>query len=547
MRVTNAMIMRNSKSDINATKLLVDSTTNQMNTQKKISRPSEDPVVAIRSLRYQVSLGKLDQYLNKNIEDAESWLSITETSLSNMYKSFKEMHSLADQGANGTYNEDDLNTILTSLKSLQKSIYSEGNADYAGRTVFTGYRTNQTLTFQEAETSTKYEIEEPLDYLRVDEKRYYTGDVVVPTTTAEASNLSAISDTKLSTYNRVRLSYDNVENMSEFSYSFVDKANPKMTTYVKFAGADDGSGNYTYTASANSVTINPDGTTTNATLTTPYTMKVYDNEDAWEAASKAAGNEKKTVDDNEIVFIKSTGDIIFGDNVADEISTTHASISTKYEREGFSEGELRPEFYFNCKDISDPANVIEFDKYDKDGKLINYDINYIVANNQTLTVNTEASNVFDMSAYRDMQEMVDAVNDTLAAQKKIDQIKSMMGEVQYADYQDELNQWLDAANKEFDYALDNMHKLFSTEISRSQKYINDVDLAITKVGNKGESLDLTKTRVTSQHETIDELKSENENMNLSDIILDYSAAYVAYQAALTAASKIGEQSLLNYI
>ena len=54
MRVTNNMITANTKSNINANKVLVDKYNTQMTTQKKISRPSEDPVVAIRSLRMQI-------------------------------------------------------------------------------------------------------------------------------------------------------------------------------------------------------------------------------------------------------------------------------------------------------------------------------------------------------------------------------------------------------------------------------------------------------------------------------------------------------------
>ena len=51
MRITNNMIMGNTKTNINSTKVLVDKYNTQMTTQKKISKASEDPVIAIRSLR----------------------------------------------------------------------------------------------------------------------------------------------------------------------------------------------------------------------------------------------------------------------------------------------------------------------------------------------------------------------------------------------------------------------------------------------------------------------------------------------------------------
>ena len=71
MRVTNNMIMTKANTNINGTKVIVDKENTQMTTQKKIDRPSEDPVVAVRSLRLATQLAKIDQYYEKNIPDAD--------------------------------------------------------------------------------------------------------------------------------------------------------------------------------------------------------------------------------------------------------------------------------------------------------------------------------------------------------------------------------------------------------------------------------------------------------------------------------------------
>ena len=86
MRVTNNMIMSNTKININGNKTNVNTLNNQMTSQKKISRPSDDPVIAIRALRLRSSLSQINQYYEKNIPDAEAWLDVTETSLTNMKK-----------------------------------------------------------------------------------------------------------------------------------------------------------------------------------------------------------------------------------------------------------------------------------------------------------------------------------------------------------------------------------------------------------------------------------------------------------------------------
>ena len=58
----------------------------------------------------------------------------------------------------------------------------------------------------------------------------------------------------------------------------------------------------------------------------------------------------------------------------------------------------------------------------------------------------------------------------------------------------------------------------------------------------------TSTQVsTNQQESIKQLQTENDDVDLSQIIIDYTAAYTAYQASLTAAGKLGDSTLLNYI
>ena len=51
MRITNNMILHNTTGNINGNKVNVNNLNNQMTSQKKIQRPSENPVIAVRSLR----------------------------------------------------------------------------------------------------------------------------------------------------------------------------------------------------------------------------------------------------------------------------------------------------------------------------------------------------------------------------------------------------------------------------------------------------------------------------------------------------------------
>ena len=192
---------------------------------------------------------------------------------------------------------------------------------------------------------------------------------------------------------------------------------------------------------------------------------------------------------------------------------------------------------------------IEYKKFDGEGNELTQDINYVVAQNQTLTINTNAADVFNEDAGRDVDEMMDAVKYAMEAHDKIDRIDKMMGLEEYASEEDQakLQEWKDAAQKEADYADDNLKRLFNTYISNFDSYLSDVNLALTTVGSKGDQLALTETRMSNQQQTITELKSSNEDRELSDIIIEYTSAYTAYEASLQAAGKINQNTLLNYI
>ena len=168
---------------------------------------------------------------------------------------------------------------------------------------------------------------------------------------------------------------------------------------------------------------------------------------------------------------------------------------------------------------------------------------------KTLNINTNASDVLDASAGRDVDEMINAVKYAMDAHDKVDQIEALKGLEEYASDEDQakIQEWLDAAKKEADYADDNLKKLYNTYIGNFDGYLTSVNLAITTVGSKGDQLELTQTRVSNQQLTFEELKSSNEDRELSDIIIDYTSAYTAYQGSLQAASKINQNTLLNYI
>ncbi len=538
MRITNTMITSNTKANINSNKLLVDKYNTQMTTQKKIAKASENPVIAIRSLRLSTTMSHINQYVDNNIPDANAWMEVTETALTNMKDLLTDIRTQCVNGSTDTKNQDDRKIILDNLKALAEQVYSEGNADYAGKTVFTGYRTSSNLTFSEDELDTKYEINQSFDFSNLEEKRYYTGNVQVPET---LTDVTPECTTKIAenTYERIRLAYNGDTEVKSFTYGYQEDEHTKIQ--VVATRQDDG----TYTNKAYRVVDNGNGAVTTTELAdVPADMDItvtsYANETAWEK-DRADG---KKVDDMQVVYIEETGEFVFGKDIANFVSDKKCTMDVTYTKEGFDNGELRPEYYYDCKDITDDDQTKHV-QYLKQ----NQEIRYTIANNTTIVINTQADEVFNSDIKRDVDELINVVQKALDAADKVTKIENMMNEAQYQDAgsQKMLQGYLEVAKKEMDYADDNLQKTYEAYIGRFDQYMETTNIAITNLGSMMNSLKLTQTRVENQQMTIEELKSDNEDRDISDIIIDYYASYNAYQSSLTAAGKLGERSLLDYI
>ena len=67
MRITNQMMINSSMANIQVNKKQVNTLDTQLSTQKKINKPSEDPIIAIRALRLRASLNEVTQYLKLSL------------------------------------------------------------------------------------------------------------------------------------------------------------------------------------------------------------------------------------------------------------------------------------------------------------------------------------------------------------------------------------------------------------------------------------------------------------------------------------------------
>lgn len=515
MRMTNKIMRNNSLYNINQNKMLEDKLTNQMTTQSKIARPSDDPVVAIRALRLRTNVTYVTQYYEKNASDAEQWLSMTSDALTTIGDILKSLYEKATSAADKDLTADNLDIILTQMKSLTQEFYASGNVDYAGRYIFSGYRTDTAITFsaediKEMQTHpSSFEIKEKFgfadidsfnftDYSVLDDANDIGGDGV------RGDGTSYGQDVKNTKLYRIRLAYDDVDAGSTpviYNSALGEPLNPQPTI-TEYADA--------------------------------------------ESAYRAIANGTETG----IAYIPSTGELVFSEDYYNTNYNKDDSFSISYEKSNWIEGDINPVHYFECTETRDVGEgKTKKIGYNKDGVTTQpQDIYYDVGFNQKIQVNTLASDVFTHNVQRDMDDFQRCITQLRGIETEISDIEKKMKEwPEDSDEYKNLEQKKAAAEKARTYIRENIHNQFENQITKYQQYLDDANVADTNNASRGSRLDLISKRLMNQQATFKDLQTDNESIDVTQAAVELTSSEMIYQAALLATSKIMSTSLMNYI
>ena len=578
MRITSKIIQNNALSNINNNKLMENKYQNQMSTGKKILRPSEDPVVAIRSLRLRTTLSEVTQYRDKNAEDADSWLTLTEDAINTVNDVLTDMLAECNTGAVKFKQSADRKTILDHLKQLKDEIYATGDADFANRGLFTGYRTGVKLRFQGDTKQTYNPIKEKVDksaldditYIKMDNGAGSIGEINAGNYT-DADYSIADTDVSKETVHRLRLSYDKL-----------DKDVKPIIEYYKGDSGIAGNGPLNIpvitVSKYGTVLSDANGNPVNDTTTTPppaevkadpyqYVQKPYKTDAAGNLIQQTGtgGNPVFDADGNPVfetmdttqpcaVFIPETGELILNDAAYNTLSATRdysrtedvneGTISISYGKSDWRNGDLRPEHYFECVEDPDGKNIQHNTSDDPDDQVISYDVGF----NQELRVNTLASEVYAHAIGRDVQDLINTLEQVQDLEAAISALQGVIDDTTTSDAdREKAEKSLAAANKTLTFLEDKLEVSFQQGITKMQKHQKTTTLALTSVGTRSQKLDLVKERLSSQKTSFKDLVTDNEQVDTAEAATNLSNAKLAYDGALMATGKITENSLLNFI
>ncbi|WP_010631877.1 flagellar hook-associated protein FlgL [Sporolactobacillus vineae] len=122
---------------------------NQLASGKKITRPSQDPVVATMGIAYRTDVSHVAQY-QKNVTTAQKWLDSSDSALGQVNDVLQRVRELVTEASNDTYTADQRAAAGVEVDQLTRQLVTLGNTQIGGQYIFSGNDTATPLLSEDA-------------------------------------------------------------------------------------------------------------------------------------------------------------------------------------------------------------------------------------------------------------------------------------------------------------------------------------------------------------------------------------------------------------
>ena len=552
MRVTNTMISNSARNHVSRAKSKLLTAEEQYTTEKKIQRPSDDPTIAVRSLKYRGTMAQITQYVEKNVKDAMSWMDTTQGALDGINSILIDMKGNLDQGANDYLAMDERNSVLSTLKQYVSSVLSDNaNADYSGRYVFTGYRTDTSLLFGSITKNLSYEIRENFVYSDVGSINVVTGGASY-TAGNTAQDYVDQAPKKDSVY-RMQLAYKNCSNSpldNGETPTGVREDYVTFTTSYSCVYDATNAGNISFTDPNTTVTDADTGAVltgappmgTRVTVTNTMTATTKASTDKADATATPPATEAYDVGDDELVYLYDTGEILMGKNIYSSIQQNKADITVDYVKTEFDKQDIRPEMYFKCKSYDSVSGKTT--KYSNPaGQDISYEVNF----SQTMRVNTQGLDAISTEIYRAIDYLTQTIEAMDNVENQIADVEKMIANAAPGDDIKALEKLKETLETEKSLRMTVMTEAFGKGLTMVDNAQEKLNVALANLGTRRKRLELTYDKLSDQYLDTEEQLSNNEDIDIYDAFVNLTQADNLYQYSLSSTSKILGNTLLDYI
>ena len=504
----------------------------QLETQTKISRPSDDPVVAMKGVKNRTELSGINQYIRNNTE-ANAWIEATDTAYDEAKSLIQRMRELADGLANGTNTEKDRQTAAEELKQIKDHMVDIANTQIAGKYIFNG----TDIDIRPFTVAANGKITPPngvgtKDPIRVEVSRADGSDVMmevnsfpnmffVPNNSAGATGTTPIGNKVVAENTEIKITIDGKDTsvalyagddlkkmMVRINEAFVKQGGEPIATVEE--KKDPNTGADTSELKFTTYTDDPKGSELkvdfNGLQLTASSMKVNND-------PNVPGGTSVTVDQQ----VLSAGKMTVTDDkgksytidleVGDDITKIQDKLKDAVTKGG---ANLPSGITITNNKISIAAGAkIEFSK----------------------TIYTGAGTAPNCTPTKVAYDPNDQNKPGLKKPSVFDEMDSFIslldnaGGLSETDVSIELSNWLVTADQMLERA----------------------NLAMAEVGGKQNRLDLVSSRNKDTHIFVNKMLSENEDIDIEEVIINLSMQETMHRASLAVSAKIIQPSLIDFL
>lgn len=142
MRVTEMMKFNTMTASLSNLQNEYTSLMEKMATQKAINKPSDDPLGMSLIMNYRSSQAAVESYQG-NIENANAWITVTESTLNSVHDLIVHAREIALSQATGTATAETRSYNAETVAQLIEELQSLANTQYGGSYIFSGTKTDR--------------------------------------------------------------------------------------------------------------------------------------------------------------------------------------------------------------------------------------------------------------------------------------------------------------------------------------------------------------------------------------------------------------------
>lgn len=153
-RVGDFFIRQRLVTQVQADQLDLFQLQSQVSTGRRILRPSDDTTAALRAIALQRTILRKEQS-DRNLSSSRSVLATAESSLNSITGSLNDVRGAALESVSNLTSTEAREAAIATIDAALSSLITSGNANYNGRYLFAGSRTN-VLPFEQSGQYVKY-------------------------------------------------------------------------------------------------------------------------------------------------------------------------------------------------------------------------------------------------------------------------------------------------------------------------------------------------------------------------------------------------------